>query len=133
MTSSTTKNKSKESIFTARVAKVIDSTKIVINRGSEHDMKLNQKVLVYSISNEEIKDPETGELLGYLEVYKGTGKIVSIQDKLSIIESDRNEFAEALAYSMSYPFSPASIPSNTSVCNKIPFEDPEVGDLVKLI
>lgn len=133
MTSSTTKDKSKKSIFPAKVAKIIDSTKIVINRGSEHDIKLNQKVLVYSTSNEEINDPETGELLGYLEVYKGTGKVVSIQDKLSVIESDRNEYTEALAYSMSYPFSPAPIPSNVSVRNKIPFDNPEVGDLVKPI
>lgn len=133
MTSSTEQNKSKKGIFPAKVAKVINSTKIVINRGADHHIKLNQKVLVYSTSGEEIKDPETGELLGYLEVYKGTGKVIGIQDKLSVIESDRNEYTEALAYSRSYPLCPAAIPSNLSIRNKIPFENPQIGDLVKPI
>ncbi len=137
MTSSTEQNRSKKGVFPAQVAKVINSIRIVINRGSEHQIKLNQKVLLYSLSDEEIQDPETGESLGYLEIYKGTGKVITVQDKLSVIESDRDEFTEALVKSVTQPlfsshFSSA-FPSNLTRGNKIPFEDPQVGDLVKPI
>lgn len=132
MTSSTDHNQSKQGVFPARVAKIINPTRIVINRGSEHQIRPNQKVLVYSLSKEEIKDPETGEFLGYLEIYKGTGKVISIQDKISIIESDRDEFVEALTKSLSSPFYRA-FPTNLQIDKKIPFENPEIGDLVKPI
>ena len=137
MTGSTKINKSEKKVFPAQVAKVISSIRIAINRGSEDKIKLNQKVLLYSLSNEEIKDPETGESLGYLEIYKGTGKVIAVQDKLSIIESDRDEFTEALVKSVTQPLFSSNFssgfPSNLTRGNKIPFEDPKVGDLVKPI
>ena len=100
MANYTEKNKSEKKVFPAKVAKVISSIRIAINRGSEDRIKLNQKVLLYSLSDEEIKDPETGESLGYLEIYKGTGKVIAVQEKLSIIESDRDELTEALIKSI---------------------------------
>ena len=121
------------------MAKVISSIRIAINRGAEHQIKLNQKVLLYSLSDEDIQDPETGESLGYLEIYKGTGKVITVQDKLSVIESDRDEFTEALIKSVSRPLSlyssnfSSSFPRDLTRGNKIPFENPQIGDFVKPI
>lgn len=77
------------STYPAAVAKVLSPTRLVINRGEEHGVKHSQRFLIYELSDEEIIDPITKESLGYLESYKGTGKIVHLQDKMSILESDK--------------------------------------------
>ncbi|MEM8719918.1 MAG: hypothetical protein AAGE84_11500 [Cyanobacteria bacterium P01_G01_bin.39] len=136
MTSSAEQNQSKPKIFPATIARIITPTRIVINRGSEHGVKKGQKMLVYSLEENEIKDPNTGESLGHLEVYKGTGKIIHIQEKMSIIESDRNKYTEELSKALSTIISfPASrpFPSQEIRNENIPFENPQVGDLVKPI
>lgn len=132
MTSSTQKSQSQQKIFPAKVAGIINPNRIVLNRGSEHGIKDRQKMLVYSLSKEEIKDPETGKSLGYLEIYKGTGKIISIQEKMSILESDRNKFYSELQKSLSSPFY-RPFPKNVTIDDVIPFENPQIGDLVKPI
>ena len=136
MTSSTDHNQSKQGIFPATIASIINSTRVVINRGAEHGIKKGQRMLVYSLSKEEIKDPNTGESLGYLEIYKGTGKIINIQEKMSIVESDKNKFDDELKKYFSSP-SPFSLnrffPNNLSINQVVPFENPEIGDLVKPI
>lgn len=78
----------KKGTFPATVAKVIDNYKLVINRGSENGIREGQRMLVYGISDEDIKDPRTGESLGYLELVRGTGKIISVQEKMSF-ENER--------------------------------------------
>ena len=69
-----------EKKFPAAVANIINEYKIVINRGSEHNIRLEQRFLIYSLSHEEIIDPITNEPLGYLEIVKGTGKVINGPD-----------------------------------------------------
>lgn len=132
MTSSTDRSQSKQKVFPATVARIISSTRIVINRGSEHGIKKGQQMLVYSLEENEIKDPNTGESLGRLEIYKGTGRIIHVQEKISILESDRNRYIEDFTKTSSSPlFHP--LPQKMTLDENIPFEDPTVGDLVKPI
>lgn len=70
------------------VASIIDAYKIVINGGYEDGISINQRFLVYSLSEEDIIDPITGQKLGKLEIIKGTGKVTHVQAKMSTIESD---------------------------------------------
>lgn len=70
------------------VVKIIDEFRLVINAGTENDIKREDKFLIFSVG-EEIIDPETTESLGKLEIVKGTGKPIHIQDKLTTIESDK--------------------------------------------
>ncbi len=118
--------------FPATVAKVIDDSKLVINRGSENGIKEGQRMLVYCVSDEDIKDPNTGESLGFLELVRGTGKIIFVQDKLSILESDKQQI---VPISYNYPSSSFSHFTEKTIHEKhiIPFEKPQVGDLVKPI
>ncbi len=137
MTSSTDSPKLEQKVFPAKVVKILSGARLAINRGSEHKIRPNQKVLVYCLSDEEIKDPETGESLGYLEIYKGTGKIIHIQEKMSIVESDRYQkqtkrtepsFISKLAYQLGS--------DGEEVYEEqylLDFDDPEIGDLVKPI
>jgi hypothetical protein len=75
--------------FPATVAKVIDEYQLVINKGENSGIKEGQRMLVYNTSEEEIKDPHTGESLGYLELVRGTGTIIFVQDKIAILKSDK--------------------------------------------
>ena len=132
MEGSTRSIKFEQKIFPAKVVTVINNTRIAINRGSEHKIRLNQRVLVYRLSNEEIKDPDTGESLGYLEIYKGTGKVISIQEKMSIIESDRYETRTVKNTQTMFQGIPIGQPTY-DYKDLLSFEDPEIGDLVKPI
>ena len=83
-------NNIKESLAT--VVKVIDSYTVVINRGSNDDVSKGDKYLVYYVEPEELSDPETGESLGKLEVVRGTGKVVHLQERMATLES--NEYSQ---------------------------------------
>ena len=121
--------------FPAKVAKVIDPYKLVINRGSIDGIRESQRMLVYSIDNEEIKDPDTGKSLGFLELVRGTGRIISVQEEISILESDQ-VFKRPFS-----PLYPAYMSSQIEMENYYktlektlkPFDNPQVKDLVKPI
>lgn len=132
--------------FPATVAKVIDDYKLVINRGSENGIKEGQRMLVYCVSDEDIKDPETGESLGFLELVRGTGKIIFVQEKISIIESDNTKAEIRKIFNRASKAEPSYIPQIPRPIFKqaepletieskhlIPFENPQVGDQVKPI
>ncbi|MGK7937402.1 MAG: hypothetical protein AB4206_16665 [Xenococcaceae cyanobacterium] len=134
MTSSTEQNQPKLKIFPATIARIVSPTRIVINRGSEHGIKTGQTMLVYTLETEETKDPNTGESLGYLEIYKGTGKIIHTQEKMSILESNRDKYVEDFSKDISsqHPFL-TLFPNKMTLDESIPFENPQIGDLVKPI
>lgn len=70
-----------------RVIKIINSKKIVINVGSDDGIKEGDYFkIVDKISNESIIDPETGENLGNLAVYKGEVEATTVYKKMSIVE-----------------------------------------------
>lgn len=73
---------------TGRVAKVINDSKVVANRGTNNGIAVGRRAILYSIG-EEIIDPETQKSLGKLEMPKGTGTVTSVQPTMCIIESDR--------------------------------------------
>lgn len=74
--------------FPALIAEVLEwNLQVIINRGSEDNIRLGARFLIYELSRE-IMDPETHESLGKLEVSKGTGKVSQVQEKLSVITSD---------------------------------------------
>jgi hypothetical protein len=123
--------------FPATVAKVIDHYKLVMNKGEQNGIREGQRMMVYHISNEEIKDPHTGESLGFLELVRGTGRVIFVQDKISIIETDQKKTYRKRVENNS-PFGIAGIKSLTT--SEIiesdelkPFDNPEIGDLVKPI
>jgi DNA gyrase/topoisomerase IV subunit B len=134
-----TKNQ-KEITFPATIVKVIDDCKVVINRGALHKVTEGQQFLLYKLSEEEIKDPISGKSLGYLEIVKGTGKIIHVQERISTIESDKREPSERriVRKRSSSPFFSAFtgeeeeetiVPSGRLV----PFDDPVIGDKAKPI
>lgn len=72
----------------AAVAAIINPHRLVINKGSKDGVKFSQRFTVYSLSAEEIIDPITKESLGHLEIIKGVGRVVHIQDRMSILQAE---------------------------------------------
>ena len=67
-----------------KVAKVLNSRELVINRGSEHGVQVDMLFDVLQPGGEDIKDPETGEVMGSLERPKIRVKIVEVQEKMAV-------------------------------------------------
>lgn len=74
-----------------RVAKVLSGTRLVLNVGSDDGIKKDSRFLVYSIGDEDIIDPITGNSLGKLEYVKGTGHVIHLQEKMCTIETFRKD------------------------------------------
>lgn len=72
--------------FPASVIKVLDEYTVVINRGSVHGVKKTHRFLIYALG-EELMDPETQESLGVLEIVRGVGEVVHVQEKISTVRS----------------------------------------------
>lgn len=119
-----------EKKFPAIVASIINKYIIVINRGKEHSIRLGQRFLIYSLSAEEIIDPITNEPLGYLEIVKGTGKVINVQERISTIESDKTEVPDKTIIRRG-PFL-GSVEEIASP-ERLPFESVQVGDRAKPI
>ena len=126
--------------FPAIVVQVMNySRKVVINRGSVDGVRLGQRFLVYGIGPV-ITDPETGTSLGKLEMLRGTGEVVHIQERMATIESTSRRAIEKrtrteapLGGLLSYgQFLPPSV-EVTSEPEMVPFELPEEGDFAKPI
>ncbi len=117
------------------VIKVKSDTSLAINIGSEHGIKEGDKFLVYHVDSEEMKDPITGESLGFLETVRGTGVAVHVQSKMTTIESNRREKRRKV---VSRPGSGgfALLMGETVEYTEpevVPFDEPQVGDKVKKI
>lgn len=130
-----------------KVAKVIDRYTVVINRGEKHGIKVGQRFLIYSIGDE-ILDPDTNESLGNLEIVKGTGRVIHSQEKIATIASDMKSSPSRTVRRVKES-DPLGIRGASRAFRaisgatqeieeqlppeKIPFEDPTVGDIAKPI
>src|SRR5882672_5460239 len=76
----------------AKVVHVVDPdttyspVEIVINRGSQNGVKIGDQYLVFG-EGPMIQDPDTGKDLGQLELVRGRGEVVHVQEHLATIRS----------------------------------------------
>lgn len=75
-----------------RIIKVLNKYKVVTNLGSK-SVELEQKFRIIKLG-ELILDPETNEELGRLEIPCGNVKVISVQEKMSIMESSDYDIEE---------------------------------------
>ncbi|RPH86157.1 MAG: hypothetical protein EHM73_14315 [Chroococcales cyanobacterium metabat2.561] len=67
--------------FPAAIIEIIDHYRVVMNRGKQNNIQLERRVLVY--------EPTTEKIQGrweYLEIFKGRGKVISVEENKSTIE-----------------------------------------------
>ncbi len=126
--------------MTVKVAKVLDRYTLVLNAGSNGGVTIGQRFLIYEIGDE-VTDPDSGASLGAIEIVKGTGKVTHIQPMICTIASDMKAKAgRVVRKTRKSPYGPlASVFVATEEAEEvlpaeeIAFEDPQVGDLAKLI
>ena len=119
----------KNTFFPATVVKVLDEYLVVINRGSDHGIKKGDAFLVYFVEGEELRDPNTGEALGHLEVVRGSGSATHVQPKLTTLRTNRTTSSRTVrAGGLAALYSPLE-----QEVKLVPYEDAAVGDLAKPI
>lgn len=70
-----------------RVADILSPSQVVLNAGHNFEIALGDELILYSQSNKKIIDPVTGINLGFLEIYRGTGYVVSVQENICILQA----------------------------------------------
>jgi hypothetical protein len=116
----------------AKVIRILDEYTVVINKGSSDGLTAGMRFLIYEIDPEELIDPDTKENLGKLEIVKGIGKILHIQDKIATLQSDKFTTSQRIR---------KPIQSLKTFMGEVesfdtdmePFKDIKNGDLVKRI
>ncbi|ODS32383.1 MAG: hypothetical protein SCARUB_02494 [Candidatus Scalindua rubra] len=72
-----------EKIIEGKVAKILDEYSIVINVGRNNGVTEGMIFVVFVQSDDEIKDPDSGETLGKVENVKDYVYVAHVQDKFS--------------------------------------------------
>lgn len=73
-----------DSPLRGKVARILDSRNLVINIGSQQGVKIGMYFDVMDPKGEDIRDPDTNEILGSVERPKVRIRITDIQDKISV-------------------------------------------------
>lgn len=98
------------------VAHILSPYQIVLNVGSINGVSIGDEFIIYGLSQEPIRDPYTGEDLGYLELYRGVGVVSYLQDTMSILTAKSSNVLGQLLVSGHFD-------------NE--FNNPQVGDFAK--
>jgi len=70
-------------MITGAVARILDRSTLIINRGEKDGVKTGMRFVIYA-EVDEVKDPETGESLGKWEVVKGRIHALHVQERLTV-------------------------------------------------
>jgi hypothetical protein len=62
-----------------KVAQLIDGQSLAINRGSEHGVRVGMRFAVLNPRGSEVRDPDTDEVIGSVELEKVVVKIVRVE------------------------------------------------------
>jgi hypothetical protein len=131
--------------FPATVVAVHDAYTVAINRGRKDGITKGMDFIVYGLSEDEIVDPETQEKLGHLEIVRGTGTVLHVQDRLATIESNqrssktqrvtkrtpRSRYGGVLASIYEQPIVEEIIEEGGGAL--LAFDEPEIGDKARPI
>jgi hypothetical protein len=117
------------------VVRVIDEFSVVLNIGSDEGITEGDKFLVYYIAPDEILDPVTGESLGNLEIVRGSGSVIHVQDKMCTIKSNRTETGGRIIRKSGFGGIGSLMGGTVEYPAKqpIPFEYVKIGDIAKQI
>jgi hypothetical protein len=118
-----------------------------VNRGASHGLQLGDRFLIFGIGPH-INDPETGEDLGTLELVRGQGEVVHVQEKMATIRSierrrtrparriirESANSATAVARALGIISSPLNvIEEEIAPETEVPFDSVQLGDYAKPI
>lgn len=126
-----------------RVVDVIDQENVVINVGANGDIKRGDRFIIYGVGKE-IIDPDSNESLGHLELVRGEGIVVHVQEKMCIVRSDEYTSEPPVTEVRTYP-NPIGMLTyagrtteekkviKSGKKSRIEFRDVENGDFARII
>jgi hypothetical protein len=65
-----------------KIAQILSATRVVLAAGTEQGVQEGMEFIIYDLSDP-IKDPDTGELLGRLELHKGRVRVIHAQERIA--------------------------------------------------
>jgi len=74
-----------------KVARILNSRELALNIGSKDGVQIGMEFDVLDPKGEQIRDPDTGEVLGSLDRPKVRVKIKSVQERLSVATTFRGQ------------------------------------------
>lgn len=72
-----------------KVARILNSRDLVINRGSEAGVRLGMKFAVLDPAGQDITDPDSGEVMGSVSRTKVQVEVTQVTDKLAVARTYR--------------------------------------------
>jgi hypothetical protein len=122
---------------TVKVVSINTPYQIVLNIGKDDDVSINDKFLIFGMG-EMIKDLDTGEELERLEIPRGKGKVVHLQNKICTVESiEISETPTTIKRTNRFSSGFANIFPNIEESeirrDKLPFEEVQIGDCARKI
>lgn len=117
-----------------KVVASLNEYELVINKGSNDGIKINDKFIIYNLG-EELFDPDTKESLGHVELVCGKAKPKHIQPKLTTLISNDFEppkITTTRREGSILSFTPTEIVEEVDPnSDRIEFDNVKIGSLVK--
>jgi hypothetical protein len=73
-----------DKLIQAKVARIINNTDLALNKGVADGVEEGMKFAILSDAGEEIRDPDTGEVLDSIQIAKTVVKIIYVASRSSI-------------------------------------------------
>ena len=73
-----------------KVARVLNSREVAINKGSDDGVEIGMIFKILSTKGSEIKDPDTGEPLGSVDLVKTSVKVTVVQERITVASTYRS-------------------------------------------
>lgn len=70
-----------------KIVKILDEYTLIINAGTDHDVKSGDKFQILDKKGSRVIDPDTNEVLGQLDLVKATVEVSDLQEKMCICSS----------------------------------------------
>ena len=122
---------------TIRVVEVNTPYQIVLNIGKEDGVSINDKFLIFGLGKM-ISDPETGNDLEKLEIPRGEGKVIHVQNKICTVESTGisdtpKTITRINKIPLSFSLFSTSTEERETKIEKMPFDKVQIGDLARKV
>ena len=82
---------SESKLIRGKVARILSSRELALNIGSENGVELEMLFDVLDVASENIRDPDTGEVIGSVYRPKVRIRVVEVQEKISVASTFRSK------------------------------------------
>lgn len=115
-----------DELITGKVAKIITTSVLAINRGSDHGVKRGMTFRILDPATEEIIDPDSGEPIGPIKRTKVRVWVTEVESNVCLAEARARTFSGLAGIARLFePESPqATMPPKTDYLEEVRVGDP---------